>query len=243
MSQKSSAQAPRSDNLTRRMEQALRQRISEGPLQPGERLPTEKRLAEEFGVSRTVVREAIAALRAAGLVEPRQGAGVFVKAGATPAGWPAAFAGDLDNPWAALDLLELRTTVEIQAAGLAAARRSWAQEARIRECYEAMQRLVDAGAPTEEADLAFHLAIAEATNNAAFVAFLDMLGRNAIPRRLVRDLKGGALITPQYLRKVQDEHLMLADAISRGDAAAARAAMEQHLAGSQARYRRLLAED
>ena len=243
MSTRAEARSPARGNLTRKTELALRRRIERGPLKPGERLPTEKQLAEEFGVSRTVVREAMAALRAAGLVEPRQGSGVFVSGRAGPqesSEGPFFAAASADTPAGALDVLELRMAVEIQAAGLAASRRSWAQEARIRECCEAMRRAIEAGRSTEDADIAFHRSVAEATNNAAFVAFLDMLGGRAIPRRLVREVDAGRLITPQYLEKVQDEHEMLADAISRGDAEAARAAMEQHLAGSRARYRSLL---
>jgi len=236
----------RGRNLTREMERRLRERIIGGPLRPGQRLPTEKALAEEFGVSRTVVREAIAALRADGLVEPRQGVGMFVTA---PPAEPAAEAGGLlrllgragDDPVAALDALELRMAVEIHAAGLAAARRSWSQDARIRSCIEAMDRAVEAGEGAEDLDLALHRAIAEATNNACFPAFLDLLGSRAIPRRIVRDVQGGSLISPQYMQKVQEEHRQIAEAISAQDAAAARRAMEVHLAGSRARYGRLLA--
>lgn len=66
------------NNLTLRTEQALRQRIVDGPLKVGEKLPTEKALAVEFGVSRTVIREAVAALRADGLLEAKHGVGYFV---------------------------------------------------------------------------------------------------------------------------------------------------------------------
>ncbi len=224
------------------MARELRERIEKGPLRPGARLPTEKELAEEFGVSRTVVREAVAALRADGLVEPRQGSGVFVTAPrqavihASPL--PAAFAPS--DPAGALDLLELRVAVETQSAAVAAVRRSWAQEARIREHLHAMREAIDAGEPTEAADFAFHRAIAEATNNKAIVAFLDLIHSSALPRHLLRAPQSASLISKAYLDKVYQEHCAIVDAIGAGDGEAARRAMQTHLAGSQNRYRALL---
>ena len=96
-----------------------------GQFPPGSRLPSEAQLTEAHGVSRTVVREAIAALRADRLVEARQGAGVFVLEAEVPAPTPL-FLRNIDHERVSsmIELLELRTAVEVEAAGLAALRRS-----------------------------------------------------------------------------------------------------------------------
>ena len=228
--------AEKGPSLTRRTEEALRQRIVSGPLRAGERLPTEKALAEEFGVSRTVVREAVAALRADGLLEARHGVGVFVTAG----GAASQQAGLQDGAISVLDRFELRMAVEVHAAGLAAARRTWAQEAQIWQAHEAMRAAIASGRQSEDADFSFHRAIAEATNNAAFVAFIDGLGPKALPRTALQRSAGTSLISPAYLEKVQADHRRIFDAIARGDVEGAREAMNAHLANSQARYRGLI---
>ena len=228
---------PTGGSLTQRTAEAMRLRIIERQLQPGERLPTEKALAVEFGVSRTVVREAVAGLRADGLVEARHGVGVFVSAKDRPGadGQPRG-----DDPFASasiLDMLELRMAVEVHAAGLAATRRSWSQEDRIWSFADQMRRAAEAGKPTEELDLAFHRSIAEAANNPAFVAFFDLLGRTAIPSNALTSRVESERITERYLRRCQSEHFVIYDAIASGDADAARAAVQAHLAVSQDRFK------
>jgi GntR family transcriptional repressor for pyruvate dehydrogenase complex len=228
--------ADKGPTLTRRTEEALRQRIISGPLRAGERLPTEKALAEEFGVSRTVVREAVAALRADGLLEARHGVGVFVAAGANG----MQQAGAHDSAISVLDRFELRMAVEVQAAGLAAARRTWAQEAQIWQAHEAMRAAIESCRQSEDADFAFHRAVAEATNNAAFVAFINGLGPRALPRTALQSGAGTSLISPAYLKKVQADHRRIFDAIASGNVEGAREAMNAHLANSQSRYRGLI---
>nr|WP_272213248.1 GntR family transcriptional regulator [Marinicella sp. W31]MDC2879197.1 GntR family transcriptional regulator [Marinicella sp. W31] len=116
--------AARNGTLVYKVSEALRKSILDGAYLPGEKLPSEAQLTQEHGVSRTVVREAVAALRSDGLVEPRQGAGVFVLD-------PISFAFKRTNPmvdqdriYTSLEILEARTPLEIEAAGLAALRRS-----------------------------------------------------------------------------------------------------------------------
>lgn len=226
-------------NLTQETTEALRAKIASGPMKAGDRLPTEKELEAEFGVSRTVIREAVAVLKADGLVEPRRGAGIFVR---DPEGSrrksPLTFVpGDVHE---ALDLLELRMAVEIEAAGLAATRRSLSQDARIRECQAQFERDIDAGASAVDRDAAFHLAIAQGTNNSLFTSFLESLGRNAIPRSALSDEDRARLIDRSYLERVNKEHRAIVDAISAGDADGARVAMREHLSGSITRYRKSL---
>ena len=192
-------------------------------------------MAAEFGVSRTVVREAVAGLRAGGLIQARHGVGVFVSAREEPEQHVNA-----DNPFAAasvLDLLELRLAVEVHAAGLAAIRRSWSQEERIWHAAQQMREAMEAGAPTEALDLAFHRSIAEASNNPAFVAFFDLLGQAAIPSNSLVSRTESEKVMAHYLNRCQSEHFTIFEAISRNDCEAARSAMQVHLVVSQDRFK------
>ncbi len=200
-------------NLVAEVVARLREKIEGGEFAVGDRLPSEAQLTEAFSVSRTVVREAIAPLRADGLVEPRQGAGVFV--------------------------LELRTALEMEAAALAAARRSPAQEEEIYQAEAEIRALAERGEPTTEADFRFHRAIALATNNPRFVEFLDVLGLTVIPRSNLGP-SGRERSSDSYIALISSEHRAIADAIAHGDAEAARDAVRHHLKGSQQRYRSLL---
>jgi len=227
---------PARRNLVATVSDRLRTAIREGRLKPGDKLPSEQALTREHAVSRTVIREAIAALRADGLVEPRHGVGVFVLDTQPPT---AAFHVETARISSIIEMLELRAAVEAEAAALAAARRSPAQEEAIYECFEDLGRLIAAGEPTTDADLAFHLAIADATNNPRFREVLTMMGRTVIPRSSLQSGQGEA--TPAtYLDQIQTEHRRIVEAISARDDEGARLAMRVHLNGSQERYRSLI---
>ncbi len=163
-------------NLVDVVGQQLRQAILGGALKPGEKLPSESGLTEQYKVSRTVIREAIASMRADGLVEVRHGVGVFVR-NARP--FPAAglLGTDTGRISSIIEMLELRAAVETEAAGLAAARRSPAQDEAIIERFEDIDRAMERGIATSEADFEFHLAIADATNNPRFREFLELTGK------------------------------------------------------------------
>ncbi|GGO32219.1 GntR family transcriptional regulator [Gemmobacter aquaticus] len=234
------AAAPQGQTLVVQVRDAIRAQIVAGQFKPGDRLPSEARLTQDFGVSRTVVREAIAALRSDGLVEPRQGAGVFVLTPPSEEALPFRNL-DLARVSSLIEMLELRTAVEGDAAGLAALRRSPAQEEKIIEAFERFCDLARRGEPTSEADFAFHTVIAEATNNPRFSEFLRMIGQSLIPRRAVSD-EGDPRITPEYSARLIAEHEAVVIAIQNGDEAGAREAMRAHLKNSQARYRQFLRE-
>lgn len=229
--------------LTSRLGDTLRRAIAAGQFPPGSKLPSEAQLSEAHGVSRTVVREAIAALRADRLVEARQGAGVFVLE-PPPAAGPIPLSLHHIDPArvsSMIELLELRTAVEVEAAGLAALRRSPAQEEVIIERHDAVRACLNAGVSSVEADFALHLAIAEATNNPRFREFLAMIGRNVIPRGALRN-DDSEQDQSAYIAMLDNEHNDIVVAISNGDEERAREAMRRHLRGSQARYRTLLRE-
>ncbi|WP_337270462.1 FadR/GntR family transcriptional regulator [Oryzifoliimicrobium ureilyticus] len=214
----------------------VRQQIESGLLQPGDRLPTEPQLEASFGVSRTVVREAIADLRAAGYVSPVQGKGVFVTgAGANP---PSILTpADLSNIPEMLELLEYRVAVEGEAAAIAAYRRTAEQEEAIRNAHRKMARAIEAAQPTVEADYEFHSAVALATNNRFYVEALRHFGARAIPRSQFPSLPQAN--KRDYLEKVHAEHAAILAAIIEQDPERARSLMRSHIAESQRRYRGL----
>lgn len=232
-----------SKTLASQLGDTLRQAIIDGKFLPGSRLPSEAQLTEAHGVSRTVVREAIAALRADRLVEARQGAGVFVLEPPSPAQSPMLSLSNIDlaRVSSMIELLELRTAVEVESAGLAALRRSPAQEEVILDRHYAVRACLEASQPTSEADFALHLAIAEATNNPRFREFLTMIGRNLIPRAALRP-DDSEDDQAAYIKLLDEEHNAIVVAISDGDEDGARDAMRRHLRGSQLRYRTLLRE-
>ncbi len=229
----------RTGTLVSQVSEALRQTILSGDLKPGDKLPSEARLTEAHGVSRTVIREAVAALRADGLVEARQGAGVFVLE--PPRAEVLPFQNlDYARISSVIELLELRTAVEVEAAALAAMRRSPQQEEAIITCHHAVRACLDEGTPTVEADFALHLAIADASNNPRFGEFLAMVGRGVIPRAA---LQGRDESSSDYIAQLHVEHTRIVEAISNGDEEGARDAMRLHLRGSQSRYRAVLRGD
>lgn len=231
------ANAVKGSTLVMQVCDHIRQLIVNSGLQPGDKLPSEAKLAENYSVSRTVVREAIAALRADGLVEPRRGAGVFVLKPAEIAAQPFQ---DIDHARISqiVELIELRAAVESEAAALAAVRRSAAQEEEIIERHNEVHACITAGLTTIEADFALHMAIANATNNPRFGDFMQLIGSNAIPR-------GNLQLPPSqdYLAQIHQEHDRIVTAISNREAEPAREAMREHLLGSQRRYRALLRRD
>lgn len=230
-------QAKDSRPLTVRVTEELRERIEAGDYAPGDKLPTEPVLVERFGYSRTVIREAIAALRADGLVESRQGVGVFVLGPRQREQLPTLFADATDKISDIIEELELRLGIEVEAAGLAALRSSPAQEAEIQAQLESFERLVAEGRPTDNADFAFHMTIATATNNQRFKAFLEHVGRRIIPRVKFRKAMGGIDPLPNRDEQLLAEHTQVAEAIWARDPEAARDAMRRHLQGGIKRYR------
>lgn len=212
-----------------------------GTLSPGVRLPTEQEMSSAIGVSRTVVREAVAALRAEGLVVTRQGAGTFVATDVAKRPFRIAVEG-LTSVEEVLNVMELRASVEAEAAGLAAIRASIAARRRIRKALGEIDRAIARGESAIPEDFSFHRSIAEASGNPQFSHFLEYLGRFIIPRQSIRVAAHRAEGRHTYLEMIQDEHRSIFAAIEAGDAATAREAMRRHLTKSQARYRRLAAE-
>ncbi len=218
--------------------EALSLRIVKGHLPPGTKLPTEGQFMDEFGVSRTVVREALSKLQAGGLVLTRHGIGTFVVG---PGDHPRGFrieARDLATLGDVIAVLELRIGVETEAAALAAQRRTAANLAEMRSALDDFAAAVAAGRDAVAPDFRFHGEVARATQNAHFAGLLDTLGAKIIPRARLEPLDGVDAERRAYLLRVNAEHESIFEAIANHDAEAARAAMRTHLANSRERRRR-----
>lgn len=225
-------------NRTTEVIERIADEISSGRLAPGARLPTEQHLMEAMGVSRTVVREAVAALKADGLVITRQGAGAFVALDRTRVPFRIDPDGlsSLDD---VINIMELRLAIEVEGAALAAERLTASAFKAIDRSLDAIDAAIARDEPAIEEDFAFHRAIAEATQNPLYVDFLAFLGRHVIPRQSIRTALTGGAEQTSYLQRIQTEHRQISTAIKKRDPAAARRAARCHLANSLARYRQM----
>ena len=211
--------------------QILEQIVS-GVLGEAARLPTETSLCRTFEVSRATVREALARLRADGLVVARQGAGTFVARRPPQALIQLAEPGDIA---ATLACFEARMALECEAAALAASRRSPNHVARIGSALRGIKAGLDARQPAILADAAFHRAIALASENDYIVALLDALhGPTARWLHIILTITASHT-SAERAQRVYDEHLRIAEAIEGSDAERARMLMRYHL--DQARGR------
>ncbi len=202
---------------------------------PGDRLPTEARLAAEHGVSRTVVREAVHQLQSRGLVVSRQGAGVFVAA--PPSHRPLAFdPAVLDSVGAVVQVVEVRRVLEAEIAALAAQRATRAQVAALRRALLAIDRAAASGRDGVAEDLAFHRAIADACANPQFGLILGFLEQYL--REAMRVTRGNEARRADFMEQVRNEHRAIVDAIDAGDAVAARRCAVRHMVNSERRLER-----
>ncbi|WFE74935.1 FadR/GntR family transcriptional regulator [Roseinatronobacter sp. S2] len=220
----------RNTQLSTRIAAHLLAQIEADGLTTGARLPTEAQLARDFGVSRAVIREAIAQLRNEGLVETRQGAGAFV---ADMAARPIRLDAPQDMDSRAFQhLFQLRAPLEVEAAALAARHRSAADMLRIKAALARFDQPEESADSSVAADLEFHRALALATGNPYFVQFLT-----AISDRIAHVILAARAETPLDALHAQTrrEHAAICAAIVAGDAGAARAAMRAHLAGGAQR--------
>lgn len=224
-------------NLALDLVERLSTEIQHGQWPAGHKLPTESAIMERFGVSRTVVREAISRLQAGGLVDTRHGVGTFVRAAdASPAFKVSP--EQLGTLREVIALLELRISVETEAAALAAVRRQAENLSEMRQALDEFAQAVEAGRDAVAADFRFHGEVARATQNHHFVDLIKSLGLGVIPRAR---LDNPASLSPErqtYLRRVNLEHESIYNAIADQDVEAARAAMRTHLANSRDRLRR-----
>lgn len=216
--------------LSDQVYRSLHARVTRGDYAAQERLPSEKDLSAEFGVSRPILRNALERLRADGLVYSRQGAGNFVRVRSEPAlGFQKVETiADIQRCY------EFRLTIEVDGAGLAAQRRDDAALARMTEALDLLAAATGSRLHREDADFAFHLAVAKAGNNQYYDATLKAL-RDHI--NVGMKLHGESLLNDGAgaLEAVLDEHRRIYAAIRNRDPGAARDVMRQHILNSRDR--------
>jgi GntR family transcriptional repressor for pyruvate dehydrogenase complex len=220
------------ERLSDRLAARLGGQIDAGSLRPGDRLPTESRLAAAHGVSRTVVREAVHQLKSRGLLRSRQGSGVFVM---TP---PQADALTLDLSLIesvddVLRIREVRRALEAETAALAARRSSRAQVASLRRALRAIDRSLAEARDGVEEDLAFHRLLAESAGNPHFGRLLEFLEQYT--KEAMRVTRRNDATRADFIEAVRVEHTAIVDAIAAGDPALARRRAIQHMQGGDRR--------
>lgn len=224
-------------SLAQSVVEGLKGHILSGDLTPGAKLPSEKDLLDEYGVSRTVVREAVTRLQAEGLVETFQGRGSFVLAVPEPSSFrleQQAIRSQAD----VLAMVDFRIGLECEAAALAAGR---AHGRVARGVEQAMANFEAAGADAVvEADFRFHRAVVAATGNRFYLDMLDSLGPMMIMLPRTRLGIRYSRTDQTHVERVRSEHDAIAQAVLANDAETARAAMRVHLGSTR---RRISAED
>lgn len=228
----------RPENLADEIAQQLRDRILNETLSPGQRLPTEQALGAQFGVSRNVVREAIARLKLTGLVETRHGVGTFVKQDIDNRPFEVA-QDDLLDFRQLIDVYRLRVEIESGAAALAAVHRTQAQLDDLHQALKTLKEQPDDWEAGATSTVDFHLAVIHASNNPYFVRIMGHL--SSALKDAVRTLRFRSSGTSR-IHEEQLEHARIVDAIERQDANAARQAMREHLEHGINGYRSLFGD-
>lgn len=214
----------RTSRLYEQIVQQIEESIVKGSLKPGDQLPAERELAQRFGVSRTAVREAVKALREKGLVEAYSGRGTFITDGTTQAVRQSLdLMVKIGQPEGSTHLAEVRAILEPEIAALAATRIQEPELTTMREAVGAMDRAQQDPDTYIEADLDFHLALAEGAANPLILSLLDSIVG------LLREQRLKIFRVPGGPERGQFHHKRILDAIERHDANEARKSMRAHL--------------
>lgn len=220
--------------LSDQVAEQLSAEIKRGRLAPGDKLPTEARLVEQFQVSRTVVREAVSRLKSVGLVDSRQGSGVFVKPALpiAPLQFEAQHAASQE---AVIQMVEVRRAMEAEVAALAAQRRSASDIRRIEKAVQALNAAVKAGGNGVAEDVNFHRAIAEATRNPFLIQTLEYLSQ--LVHGATQVTRANEARRVDFAAEVQAEHQAILQAIQAGEPDQARQAAATHMGNAINRIR------
>jgi DNA-binding FadR family transcriptional regulator len=220
-----------SDEVARR----LLERIRDGRLTPGARLPPERRLAKTLGVSLPTIREALRTLEAMGVVAIQHGRGSFVHPGGSLGGvWSSRWMRwTLQNASSLIELLEVQETIESKSAWLAALNATQRDHRRLEKLLRDSQQFVEAQAAGNgdaevlasyvTLDYAIHHALADAARNRFLRSLVEGLGTT------LQGAREATLAIPGRLQRSFEEHSRIIDAVRRGDAEASRTAMEAHV--------------
>lgn len=210
-----------------------------GGVEPGARMPSERQLAEAFGVGRGAMREALKALTLLGLVEVRHGDGTYLKQPDSALLPQVIEWGLLLGERRTLDLVEARQRIEVDIVGLAAARRDDDDVAALQRLLATMERLSRPGADPAgfvDADVAFHLRLAAAARNTALRDILSSI--QALLRAWIRRV----IADGEHSDASYQEHIPIYEAVKRGEIAAAEAAMDAHMRSAASRLEQALTE-
>lgn len=224
--------------LADQVTEALTRNIRENKF-PDSQLPSEQAMAEGFGVSRTVIREAVSRLKAEGLIDTRQGRGAFVRTD----GLDVPFRIDLNSAdllGSLLHIIELRRGLDAEIAYLAATRRNREQMAVIRRALAEIERVSKEGGDAAAEDLAFHLSIAKATGNPLFLELLKFL--NQFVYIAIRVTRANEDRRIEFSGQTRIEHAAIANAIDRQDPEAAAIAAKAHMINGAERIKSADAE-
>jgi GntR family transcriptional repressor for pyruvate dehydrogenase complex len=214
----------RTSRLYEQIVQQIEESIVKGDLKAGDQLPAERDLAQRFGVSRTAVREAVKALREKGLVEAYSGRGTFITDGTTQAVRQSLdLMVKIGQPEGSTHLAEVRAILEPEIAALAAVRIQEPELETMREAVAAMDRAGQDQETYIEADLDFHLALAEGAANPLILSLLDSIVG------LLREQRLRIFRVPGGPERGQIHHKRILDAVERHDSEKAREAMRAHL--------------
>ena len=227
----------RRGGLVQEVVQHLQLQIQSGQIKPGDKLPTESAVMSDLGVSRTVVREAISRLQASGQVETRHGIGTFALEAPTTHNFRIA-----EQDMATIDdviaVLELRISLETEAAGLAAQRATPEQLTAMANALHGFATAIHSQSDAVPSDYQFHMEVAKATGNRHFADLMTYLGTHIIPRTRIQTADQAPEGRQAYLERVHGEHESIYNAIRNHDTESARAAMRTHLSNSRDRLRR-----
>lgn len=212
--------------------------IIKGNLKPGDRLPSERELAEILGVSRASVREALTALETIGILDIRPGEGTFVRQTTQsttiePLAWVLAVE---KNPVA--QLMEVRRVLEVESAGLAAIRATEYQLQEIEEALDIMREAAEKRELAVEFDLKFHFALAKATQNSVLLRIMNTVAD--IMHQTFREVRQELYGSPGMAKRIIREHNNILQAVKKCDAEKARKYMLEHLDNVEAGLIRLL---
>jgi DNA-binding FadR family transcriptional regulator len=226
-------QAIEPQRLYRQIAEQLRQLMAKGEFAVGTRLPAERDLASQLGVSRPSVREALIALEVEGVIEVRTGSGIYVRQPSETQPPPSP-SSNTPADWGPLEVMSARLVIEAEVAALAARHASKADHKAIRAAWQQMKQEVAAGQVPRWGDEAFHEAIASACGNSVLLDTVRRLwqARNgALFERL-----GDHFENPDSWLAAIEEHELVMQAIEAGDSPGARKAMQKHLRQAHKRY-------
>lgn len=219
----------RQPNLSDQVAEQMQEFIAQGRLQPGERLPSERELADQFGVSRTVIREAVRSLAAKGLLTVHTGSGMIVT-------WPTASSiaehlnlllrlSSDDDPWQ--HIYDVRYVLEVEIAGRAAQQTTAGDVKLMEDCLQEMADSLGDIERAAAADVEFHNALAQGTQNPLFFILLESIAEIMLEvRRLGFTLTGAP-------EQILEEHARILERVKAGDVSGARQAMSAHLKAGQ----------